>query len=77
MGVLETLAHGFDLTQGLRVPFEPPAELLVPALARLFPEAPTETDPWRTMLWAMGRGELEGHEKRGPDWAWHSAPLED
>jgi hypothetical protein len=76
MGVLETLAHGFDLTQGLGVPLEAPADLLVPALARLFPEAPTDTDPWRTMLWATGRGELDGREHRGPDWAWHSAPLD-
>ncbi|MCC3765271.1 hypothetical protein K3N28_19615 [Glycomyces sp. TRM65418] len=75
MGVVETLAHAFDLAQGLGVPFEPPADLVAPALARLFPEAPTDTDPWRTLLWATGRGGLEGHERRGPDWAWHSAPL--
>jgi hypothetical protein len=77
MGVAETLAHGFDLTQGLGLPFEAPGELLRPALARLFPEAPSETEPWPTLLWAMGRGELEGREKRGPDWAWHSAPLDE
>lgn len=77
MGVVETLAHAFDLAQGLGVDFEPPADLVAPALARLFPEAPADTDPWATLLWATGRGELEGHVKRGPDWSWHSAPLEE
>lgn len=75
MGVVETLAHAFDLTQGLGVAFAAPAELVAPALARLFPEAPTDTDPWRTLLWATGRGELKGREKRGPNWTWHAAPL--
>lgn len=75
MGVVETLAHAFDLAQGLGVEFEAPADLVAPALARLFPEAPSDTDPWRTLLWATGRGELEGHERRGPDWTWHGAPL--
>jgi hypothetical protein len=76
MGVVETLAHAFDLTQGLGLGFEAPADLVAPALARLFPEASTDTDPWPTLLWATGRGELDGREKRGPDWTWHSAPLD-
>ncbi|WP_197717408.1 hypothetical protein [Glycomyces terrestris] len=77
MGVVETLAHAFDLTQGLGVDFEAPEDLVAPALARLFPEAPLDTDPWRTLLWATGRGELEGFARRGPDWSWHAAPLEE
>ncbi|WP_205325545.1 hypothetical protein [Glycomyces sp. YM15] len=77
MGVVETLAHAFDLTQGLGVDFEAPADLVAPALARLFPEAPADTDPWPTLLWATGRGELAGHAKRGPDWTWHGAPLDE
>jgi hypothetical protein len=76
MGVVETLAHAFDLTQGLGLGFEAPADLVAPALARLFPEAPADTDPWPTLLWAAGRGELAGRAKRGPDWTWHSAPLD-
>ncbi|GAA2157403.1 MULTISPECIES: hypothetical protein [Glycomyces] len=76
MGVVETLAHAFDLTQGLRIEFEAPADLVAPALARLFPEAPADTDPWPTLLWATGRGELEGFGRRGPDWTWHAAPIE-
>ena len=77
MGVVETLAHAFDLAQGLGVPFEPPGDLVAVGLARLFPEAPRDTDPWTTLLWATGRGELDGHERRGPDWSWHSAPLDE
>ena len=77
MGVVETLAHAFDLTQGLKVPFAAPGDLVAPALARLFPEAPQGTDPWATMLWATGRGELEGRERVSPDWQWHSAPLDE
>ena len=77
MGVVETLAHAFDLAEGLGVPFEPPGDLAAVGLARLFPEAPRDTDPWRTLLWATGRGELDGHERRAPDWTWHSAPLDE
>lgn len=77
MGVVETLAHAFDLTQGLGVDFTAPADLVAPALARLFPEAPEDTVPWPTLLWATGRGELDGHAKRSPDWTWHSAPLDE
>lgn len=76
MGVVETLAHAFDLTQGLGIALAAPADLVAPALARLFPEAPKDTDPWATLLWATGRGELDGFAKRGPDWSWHSAPLD-
>jgi len=75
MGVVETLAHAFDLTEGLGVAFAPPGGLVAKGLARLFPEAPTDTDPWATLLWATGRGELDGFERRGDDWSWHSAPL--
>ncbi|MEU6859207.1 hypothetical protein AB0B28_10110 [Glycomyces sp. NPDC046736] len=75
MGVVETLAHAFDIATGLGVECSPPAELVAPALARLFPEAPTGTDPWPTLLWATGRGELDGFERRGSDWTWHGAPL--
>ncbi|GAA1679282.1 hypothetical protein GCM10009830_27950 [Glycomyces endophyticus] len=77
MGVVETLAHVFDLTQGLGVDFDPPADLVAPALARLFPEAPTGADPWRTLLWATGRGDLDGRARRAPDWTWHAAPLDE
>ena len=76
MGVVETLVHAFDLTAGLGVAWDPPAELCRRGLARLFPDAPTDTEPWPTLLWATGRGELPGRGPVGPDWQWHAAPLD-
>lgn len=75
MGVVETGVHAWDLAQGLGLEWRLPDELCAPALARLFPEAPSETDPWTTLLWATGRGDLPGYERRDPEWHWHSAPL--
>jgi hypothetical protein len=63
----ETLLHMDDVAIGMRVDWEPPAELAANILDRFFPEAPTETDRWTTLLWASGRGELAGHE-RPTDW---------
>ncbi|GAB3661962.1 hypothetical protein [Glycomyces tarimensis] len=75
MGVAETILHAFDLAEGLGLEWHPPADLCARTLARLFPDAPTDTEPWPTLLWAAGRGDLPGHEPVGPDWQWHSAPL--
>jgi hypothetical protein len=69
MGVLETLVHTYDLAAGLGLEWEPPAELCARALARLFPNAPQDTEPWPTLLWATGRGELDGHA-RVTEWRW-------
>ncbi|MEJ2856262.1 MULTISPECIES: maleylpyruvate isomerase N-terminal domain-containing protein [unclassified Saccharothrix] len=74
MGSIEVLVHGHDVARGLDVPFEPPAELVTPVLRRLFPEAPADTDPWQTLLWATGRQPL-GDRPRREGWRWHSAPL--
>ncbi|MDH6115246.1 hypothetical protein P3T36_004165 [Kitasatospora sp. MAP12-15] len=76
MGVVETLVHTHDVATGLNLPWNPPADLCDRALARLFPEAPQDTDRWPTLLWATGRGELPGHPRRAFD-RWHSAPLGD
>lgn len=75
MGVIETLVHAHDIGAGLGVDFTPPADLCTRILARLFPEAPTETHPWTTLLWATGRAELPGHGRREGRWRWHGAPL--
>ena len=48
-----------------------------PGAGAAVPEAPQGTDPWATMLWATGRGELEGRERVSPDWQWHGAPLDE
>ncbi|MEU9863824.1 DinB family protein [Streptomyces sp. NPDC047971] len=75
MGMVETLVHTHDVAAGLGVPFHPPAGLCGQVLARLFPDAPTDTDRWPTLLWATGRGELPGHERRTA-WRWFAAPRE-
>ncbi|MFC1436155.1 hypothetical protein ACEZDB_36530 [Streptacidiphilus sp. N1-3] len=74
MGVVEALVHTHDVAAGLALPWAPPADLCDRALARLFPEAPGDTDRWPTLLWATGRAELPGHPRRTFE-RWHSAPL--
>ncbi len=71
MGVAETLLHTHDITQGLDVPWEPPADLCAKVLGRLFPGAPPG-DPARVLLWATGRGELDGHPRQ-TSWRWYAA----
>ncbi|MGD1217281.1 MULTISPECIES: hypothetical protein [Streptomyces] len=69
MGIVETLVHTHDLAQGLGLAWNPPAELCSRVLARLFPDAPSSTDPWPTLLWATGRAELPGRP-RLTTWRW-------
>lgn len=69
MGVVEVLAHMFDVTTGLGLPWDPPADLCDRALRRLFPDAPTDTERWPTLLWATGRGTLPGRAAR-TQWRW-------
>ncbi|MFD8591044.1 maleylpyruvate isomerase N-terminal domain-containing protein [Streptomyces sp. NPDC059637] len=77
MGIVEVLVHTHDIAAGLGLlPWEPPAGLCAKVLRRLFPEAPRDTAPWPTLLWATGRGELPGHPRRD-QWRWHGAPLGD
>ncbi|MGW4435180.1 hypothetical protein ACWELO_05340 [Streptomyces sp. NPDC004596] len=73
MGIVETLVHTHDLTQGLGLAWSPPADLCARVLARLFPDAPSPTDPWLTLLWATGRAELPGHP-RLTTWRWDGTP---
>jgi hypothetical protein len=59
LGVNEVLVHTFDISEGLGLPWNPPAALVEPVLARLFPgslKAPLD----QTLLWCTGRAELEG-----------------
>nr|WP_031170964.1 GNAT family N-acetyltransferase [Streptomyces durhamensis] len=69
MGVAEVLLHTHDMAEGLGIPYEPPAELVVSLLACLFPHVQPGPAPWPTLLWATGRGELPG---RAPvtGWRW-------
>ncbi|MFM9372293.1 hypothetical protein [Streptomyces sp. Da 82-17] len=73
MGIVETLVHTHDLAEGLGLPWAPPADLCARTLARLFPDAPADTAPWPTLLWATGRTELPGHPRR-TSWRWDGRP---
>jgi hypothetical protein len=73
MGIVETLVHGHDLAEGLGLAWTPPAALCARTLERLFPDAPRDTGPWPTLLWATGRGELPGRP-RLTQWRWYGAP---
>ncbi|MFI0512503.1 GNAT family N-acetyltransferase [Streptomyces sp. WSLK1-5] len=67
MGVAEVLLHTHDIAEGLGLAYEPPAHLPEHVLTRIFPEVQPGPDPWRTLLWATGRGDLPG---RAPRTAW-------
>ncbi|MCU7826687.1 hypothetical protein KSNIM_34595 [Kitasatospora sp. DSM 101779] len=73
MGLVELFAHAEDLAQGLGLDWRAPAPVCARVLTRLFPGAPTDTDPWATLLWATGRGELPGRQ-RLTEWRWDSTP---
>ncbi|MEV7937606.1 maleylpyruvate isomerase N-terminal domain-containing protein [Kitasatospora sp. NPDC088264] len=74
MGVAEVLLHTHDITQGLGVPWLPPAPLCAAVLHRLFPDAPPG-DPAHVLLWCTGRGDLDGHPRRN-SWTWQAAVAE-
>lgn len=73
MGIVETLVHTHDLAAGLGLLWDPPADLCSRVLARLFPDAPSTTEPWPTLLWATGRGDLPDRP-RLTTWRWYGAP---
>ncbi|MEV0613192.1 maleylpyruvate isomerase N-terminal domain-containing protein [Nonomuraea sp. NPDC050404] len=71
MGLVETLVHVHDLTEGLGLTWDPPADVCARVLSRIFPDAPSGNDPWPTLLWATGRAELPGRP-RLTRWRWHN-----
>ena len=73
MSIVETAVHTHDLATGLGLPWQPPAGVCARVLARLFPDAPNDTDPWPTLLWATGRAELPGRP-RLTEWRWYGEP---
>jgi hypothetical protein len=73
MGVAEVLLHGYDVALGLGVPWDPPADLCRRVRDRLFPDAPTDAQPWAALLWASGRGDLPDRP-RLDDWRWYAEP---
>jgi hypothetical protein len=77
MGCDEMIVHTADIAAGLDVPFDPPPDICARVLARLFPWAPRDEDPWATLRWANGRASLGGRARLEPDWSWHGPPLEE
>lgn len=73
MGIVETLVHTHDVAEGLGIEWTPDPDLCDRVLRRLFPDAPTDTGRWPTLLWATGRAELPGRP-RLTKWRWHGAP---
>ncbi len=73
MGVVETLVHTHDVATALEIGWTPDAGLSGRVLARLFPDAPADTDRWPTLLWATGRAEIPGHP-RLEFWRWDGTP---
>ncbi len=72
MACVEILLHGYDAVAGTQAEFDPDDQLCRRILGRLFPWAPTDSSGWLTLLWATGRGELDGQEFMGESWIWHS-----
>ncbi|MGY1997904.1 GNAT family N-acetyltransferase [Streptomyces rochei] len=71
MGITEVLVHTHDIAEGLGLAHEPPAGLCADVLARLFPHVRPGPDPWRTLLWATGRGDLPGRPAV-TEWRWRN-----
>ncbi|CAL9488794.1 hypothetical protein SUDANB108_03205 [Streptomyces sp. enrichment culture] len=69
MGVAEVLLHTHDIAEGLGVTYEPDPALCDFVLRRIFPHVQPGPTPWRTLLWATGRGELPGRPAL-TEWRW-------
>jgi len=70
MACLEMIVHTGDVAGGLNVPFDPPRDLCEQVISSLFPDAPSNNDPWEVLLWATGRADLSDHAALGPGWQW-------
>lgn len=74
MGVVEIVVHTHDIATGLGLDWTPPEDTCRAVLDRLFPDAPADAaDPVATLLWATGRGELDGVPVRDASWRWDSS----
>lgn len=72
MGCAEVLLHCWDAVQGTGIKFVGDEGLSDRVLQRLFPWSPTDTPRWQTLLFATGRGDLDGFDSPGERWMWHS-----
>ena len=73
----ELLVHTWDIGRGLGRPFVGPGDLVQCVVARLFPWAPDDDEPWRIFLWCNGRIPLGARRRLGPDWPRWLAPREE
>lgn len=64
IGCAELLVHGADVADAVGLDWSPPADVAAAVLARLFPEVTDVDDPLAGLLWATGRAELPGRERR-------------
>ncbi|MFS8101189.1 hypothetical protein LFM09_29105 [Lentzea alba] len=69
MGITELMMHTHDITRAHGVDWRP--ERCAPVVERLFPDAPTHSDPFELLLWCTGRGELPDVPRR-VQWQWHA-----
>jgi hypothetical protein len=69
MGTVETLLHVHDVAEPLGLVWRPDPAVVRRTLDRLFPDAPRDAEPWPTLLWATGRGDLPGRD-RLVEWRW-------
>jgi hypothetical protein len=75
MAIAEIAMHTDDVLRALGRSDLPPSDVCRRALARLFPWAPTDVEPWAALRWATGRADLPGHPHAPANWAGHPAPL--
>jgi hypothetical protein len=68
MGIVEAVAHGYDILSAHGVDHRADAHVCRLALDRLFPTAARTDDPWQDLLAATGRTP----ETRGQRWRWDS-----
>lgn len=69
MGTVEVLVHLYDVAAPLGLAWDPDPDVVRRTLHRLFPDAPRDPAPWPTLLWATGRGRLDGRG-RLTQWRW-------
>jgi hypothetical protein len=74
IGIAEIVLHTDDVATALGRPWTPPAGAVLATLARLFPDAPDDADPWSALRWSTGRADLPGRE-RVTEWRYQMDPL--
>lgn len=73
MAIVEVAVHVNDIASALGFEWRLDEDVCDRILHRLFPDAPTDTPRWPTLLWATGRSELAGRA-RLDDWRWYGEP---